>query len=165
MEDNIDLTKFKPIEGFNNYFINDKAFVIEVKPVKIYKYPNRIPFIYINNRHKSLINIFAKTFIKNKYNVKNAELIDKNKDISINNVRWKLKKNEIYINIYLAKRFRNRHDIIECDKILLKSYDNLEDCCKFLNIGEDAFFDKVNKIIFKPKSLNTYIYTEAIYGK
>ena len=47
---------YRFIEGYNNYLINEKGNIIEIKPVKIDEHLR----VYLNNKYVSLINIFAK---------------------------------------------------------------------------------------------------------
>ena len=165
MENEINIKEFVPIEGYNNYFINNKGVVIETKIVKIYKTKKGYSVVKLNKSNKSLIQLFAKAFIKNPHNYKNAILIDKNKNISIENVKFVGAGSHIKINVYLAKNFINHYDIEYCNKIFLQSYDNIEVMCKNLNINRTTYTRNVNKKIFKPKKLNTYIYIETFYEK
>lgn len=151
---------YRFIEGYNNYLINEKGNIIEIKPVKIDEHLR----VYLNNKYVSLINIFAKTFIKNPHNCKNASLINKDKDISIENIKWgKDTKPVLTINIYEIKDFKNKKDINSCNKILFKSYNNVNECCKNLLISTTTYYTYSNKKILKNKKLNKYIYIETLY--
>lgn len=188
MENKIILKGYRPIVGFDDYFMNKygnvlklektikkSKIIIEVKYIKVYNYNfnkrNKIynqSIVILNKKHINFIEAFARAFVPNPNNYKYALLKDDTKGISINNIGWyraSSNKGIVTINVYLAKNFIDLNDIEYCDKILLKTYDNVETLCKILGCSRLTYTRNVNKKIFKPKKLNTYIYIEAFYGK
>ena len=189
MENKIILKGYRPIIGFDNYFMNKygdilklektitkSKIIIETKHTKVYSYDtidkNNKPYnrtvVILNKKYIRFVEAFARAFIPNPNNYKYALLKDDTKGVSIDNVKWYKAPNNksiIKVNVYLAKNFANVNDIEYCDKILLKKYDDVEVLCKTLGICRLTYTRNVNKKIFKPRKLHTYIYIEAIYGK
>ena len=139
MENKIILKGYRPIIGFDNYFMNKYGDILKLE----------------------------KTITKSKIIIETKHTKVYSYD-TIDNVKWYKAPNNksiIKVNVYLAKNFANVNDIEYCDKILLKTYDDVEVLCKTLGICRLTYTRNVNKKIFKPRKLHTYIYIEAIYGK
>lgn len=167
MEDKINIKKFTPIKGFDNYYIDKKGNIIKVKieKVKIYRYEQNNKIIaFLNKIQRSVIKLFAETFIENPNNYKFASLINKKLGISIKNVHWtKFERNEYNkFEIYIVKNFIDRYDIEFCDKIYLKTYYNINDFCKELNLNKSNIYNYINRRILRLKNSTTRIFIKGI---